>query len=473
MNQRPLCVDLDGTLIRTDILHESILQLVKHHFLLLFLVPLWLFKGKSHMKSRIAENTDIQYATLPYRPEILELIGDAKRAGRHIVLATASMHEHAEGVAKHLGLFDSIEASDEKTNLGGANKARRLVERFGERGFDYAGNGTTDLAVWRCSHSAIVVAHGESLARKARSACHEVVHIRVDRITAKKFLKSIRIHQWLKNVLVFLPLLAAHKTNDLQALGNVLLAFLSFGLGASAVYVLNDLLDLDSDRQHKSKHKRPFASGAIGTSDGFMIIFGLLACSALVALQLPAEFGAVLAMYFVLTSLYSFWLKRQVMVDITMLATLYTVRLVAGAAAAHVSPSFWLLAFSMFFFLGLGTVKRYTELRDISHTANSRPAGRGYSVHDLPLILNMGICSSMISTLVFALYIHSPETMITYRSNEYLWPAAGALLYWNARVWMKAHREEIHEDPVVFATLDKQSWAIMLIIMACFFAANI
>jgi 4-hydroxybenzoate polyprenyltransferase len=472
MNQRPLCVDLDGTLIKTDILHESILKLIKYHFFQLFMLPIWLFKGKSNLKSRIAERTTILYATLPYRPEILEIIKEARRDGRKIVLATASMRSHAEGVSAHLGVFDHIEASDEQTNLGGAEKARRLVRLFGEKGFDYVGNGTTDLAVWKHAHSAIVVAHGDSLVSRAQAVCGHVSQVNVEKISARKFLKSIRIHQWLKNVLVFLPLLAAHKTNDIQNIFQVLLAFLSFGLGASAVYVLNDLLDLDSDRQHKSKYKRPFASGLMGAFEGFMIIFVLLAGSGLVAWQLPAQFGAVLIVYFILTSLYSFWLKRQVVVDITMLATLYTVRIVAGAAAAQVYPSFWLLAFSMFFFLGLGTVKRYTELRDISHTTNSRPAGRGYTVLDLPLILNMGLCSSMVSTLVFALYIHSPETIEVYHNNKYLWPAAVALLYWNARVWMKAHREEIHEDPVVFATMDKQSWMIMLLVMACFYAAN-
>lgn len=467
----PLCVDLDGTLVRTDMLHEATLELLKRAPLALARVPGWLTQGKAAMKHRISEIVQLEVAHLPYRREVLDLIEAARAQGRPIVLATASSTQIAQAVAEHLGLFDIVLSSDASTNLSAEAKAERLVAAFGEGGFDYVGNGKADLPVWRRARRVIVVSDDDGLNAKASAGGQDVHRIAGGQGTMALWLKSLRPHQWLKNLLVFVPLLAGHKAGDMGLLVNAVLAFVAFSLAASSVYILNDLVDLPSDRRHPRKHKRPFASGALPVAGGILAAPLVLLAALVVALWLPPAFLGVLALYLMLTSLYSFWLKRQVLVDVMLLAGLYTLRIIAGSAATGIVPSFWLLAFSMFIFLSLALVKRHQEL----HSAPSDGAllaGRGYMRSDLPVLMALGASSGLMSVMVLALYVDSPAVAASYPEPVWLWLVPPVMLYWVGRLWMKVQRGEVHDDPVVFAVGDRQSQIIAVIIGAIIVAGT-
>lgn len=456
----PLCVDCDGTLLRTDLLHESVFLLAKQSPISLVQLPLWLLRGKAYMKQQIALRVRFDFDSLPVCEEMVEQIRSARAEGRRVVLVTASPRLWAEGVAKRIGLFDEVLASNEHTNLAGRRKGALLAERFGDRKFDYAGNATADLAVWERAAGAVVVSSSARLVRAAGERANVNTVITPARATPLTYLKALRLHQWLKNLLVWVPLAAAHQLGSVQGVIHGLLAFLAFSLCASAVYVLNDLLDLESDRTHHRKGKRPFASGAIPIWQGAVLIPLLLLASLALALFLPLAFLAVLAGYFALTLAYSVRLKRQVIVDVMLLAALYTIRVIAGAAATEVLPSFWLLAASMFLFLSLAMVKRYSELLITLQQNKQTAAGRGYSVQDLPVLMSIGVSAGMVGVLVLALYVNAPESTALYRHKLWLWLLPPVMLYWISRIWMKAHRGEVDDDPVVFAARDWQSQII-------------
>lgn len=466
----PLCVDLDGTLVRTDMLHEATLELLKRAPLALASIPGWLVQGKAAMKQRISDAVKVEVAHLPYRREVLDLIEAARAEGRPVVLATASNGQIAAAVAAHLGLFDMVLASDATTNLSAQAKADRLVSLFGEGGFDYIGDGRADLPVWRRARRVIVVSTNGRLYAQAGMHGQDIHRIDQPGGTLRLWFKSLRPHQWLKNLLVFVPLFAGHKAGDLGLLANAVLAFIAFSLAASSVYVVNDLVDLPSDRRHHRKQKRPFASGALPIAGGIIAAPLVLLGAILISLLLPLSFLGVLAFYLFLTTLYSFWLKRQVLVDVMLLAGLYTLRIIAGAAATAIVPSFWLLAFSMFIFLSLALVKRHQELHQA--TEPGKPlAGRGYTSADLPVLMALGTASGLMSVMVLALYIDSPIVTASYSEPVWLWLIPPVMLYWVGRLWMKTQRGEIHDDPVVFAARDRQSIVIALLIATIAYAA--
>lgn len=457
----PLCVDCDGTLIRTDLLHESVFLLLKHAPWKLVLLPWWLLRGKAFLKERLAQAVRFDWSTLPLNEEVVALARQAREAGRPVVLATASHRLLAEPLARHLGLFDDVLATDGPTNLSGSRKSDQLSERFGLKGFDYVGNDRKDLPVWSAARQAVVVSSDDRLIEAARSTTQvsRVIPSRSPGLRA--YLKALRLHQWLKNVLVFVPLVAAHRLTSSEGLAQALLGFLAFGLCASAVYVLNDLVDLEADRRHVRKRHRPFASGLIPVWHGAFLIPALLGASFATAWWLPIEFVGVLAGYFLCTLAYSLALKRQVVVDVLMLAGLYTLRVVAGGAATDIVPSFWLLAFSMFIFLSLALVKRYSELLVTLQQDQDRPSGRGYTVTDLPVLMSVGTSAGMVAVLVFALYINNPDIPAVYDKPLWLWLVPPLLLYWVSRLWMKTHRGEVDDDPLVFALRDWQSLTVV------------
>lgn len=465
---KPLCIDCDGTLIATDLLYEAFFLLLKQYPLGLFLLPFWLFKGKVYLKERLAERVTFNWETLPYRPEVLDIIKQAQEQGRKVVLVTASPMRWATGIASHLGCFDQVLATENGVNLSGENKANHLVKLFGERNFDYAGDMPVDLHVWAHAATAIVVSSGNKLALSASKKANHVEPIKTKRANILAYLRALRVHQWLKNLLIVVPLLAAHQLGSINVLVQVFYAFIAFSLCASSVYVLNDLLDLDSDRQHIRKRKRPFAACTIPLSRGMLMVPLLLVLAFAVSMFLPARFVLVLAAYFVMTLAYSIRLKRQVIVDVMMLAGLYTMRIIAGAAATAITPSFWLLAFSMFIFLSLALVKRYSELLITLQINKQAAAGRGYSVNDLPVLMSVGVSSGIGSVLILALYLNNPETNLMYPNTMWLWLMPPLLLYWVSRMWMKAHRGQVDDDPVVFAAKDWQS-LLVLLISACIF----
>jgi 4-hydroxybenzoate polyprenyltransferase len=456
----PLCVDLDGTLIRSDLLVESALGLLRRNPLYILTFLAWLLRGKAHLKREIAQRTSIDVAALPYEPRVLDWLR-AETGGRLRVLCTASDQKFADAVAAHVGGFDEVLASDGVRNLSGRNKAAMLGERFGERGFDYAGNEARDLHVWRRARRAIVVNAPHGLAERA-GRVSEVE--RVFERSAKPWrvwLRALRLHQWLKNLLVFLPLLTAHLMLAPEAVLHSTLAFFAFCLCASGVYLLNDLLDLDADRQHPRKRLRPFAAGTLPLQAGLIAAPALTLAAFALALSIAKPFAVALAGYYVLTLAYSFALKRVVMLDTVVLAGLYTIRIIAGTLALRVDLSFWLLAFSMFLFLSLAMIKRYTELRALLHNGDARSSGRGYAVDDLPLVQSLGAASGYLAVLVLALYINSTASEALYRHPVVLWLLCPLLLYWISRAWLIAHRGDMHDDPVVFAVSDRTSRLVL------------
>lgn len=456
----PLCVDLDGTLIMSDLLLETVLLLLKRNPLYLFLLPVWLLKGKAALKAEIAKRVIINPVNLPYNPLFIDWLHAQRDSGRELWLCTASNHRLADSVAGHLQIFSGVLASSDEINLSGRTKALQLVEKFGEKGFDYCGNTKEDLAIWRASQGAVTVNCSDRLTNNAAGFAEICAVFPNTTGILKPMLKALRLHQWAKNVLVFIPLAAAHKLGDIASLNQALIAFFAFGLCASSVYLLNDMLDLDVDRQHPRKCKRPFASGNLPLITGFFLVPLLLLAAIVSAAGLPVLFGLVLGGYYMLTLAYSFSLKRIVLVDTITLAGLYTSRIIAGAMAVDVPLSFWLLLFSVFLFFSLALVKRYTELDSMQRQGKLEAAGRGYHTEDLPILHSMGTASGFLCVLVLALYINSPAVEALYRHPQVIWLLCVLLMYWISRIWLKAHRGKMHDDPVVFAMKDRNSLII-------------
>jgi 4-hydroxybenzoate polyprenyltransferase/phosphoserine phosphatase len=464
----PLCVDLDGTLVQTDLLHEGVLQFAKTSPMSLANVPAWLLKGKAAFKHSIGSRAQLDVETLPYRRSVLEIIDQARSEGRRIVLATAATKSVADEVAKHLGVFDEVLSSNDRLNLSCLNKLAALEERFGAFGFDYVGDSRDDIPILLKARKGYLVG---SLAGGAMKS--ERMHsLEIPSTRFGVWLRALRAHQWLKNLLVFIPAAASHRIFDLHIFYSSLIAFLAFSLCASSVYILNDLIDLQSDRRHPKKRHRPFASGLLPIRSGLIAAILLLTSAALLSLALRPQFLLVVGFYYLLTSAYSFFLKRQVIVDVMLLAALYTLRIIAGSAATAIAPSFWLLAFSMFIFLCLAMVKRYSDLRMAQGGADAI-GGRGYTPADLQVVLALGVSSGMVSAMILALYTQAQAVSMQYSAPEYLWFLPLLVLYWVARIWMKAQRGEVHHDPVVFAAQDWQSLTILGLAVACLAAAKL
>lgn len=469
----PLAVDLDGTLLRTDLLLETGLAYVRAQPLRCLAPMLWLLRcGKAGLKQRLAEATVIDVATLPYEPAVMSLIRQARAEGRHVILATASHCTLARRIADHLGLFDEVLASDGLTNLSAGRKWAVLVERFGEGGFDYVGNARDDLPVWQAAREAIVVSPERGVMARLAQRARPAQSVRAAQASPADWISALRLHQWLKNLLLFVPLLAAHKLGEPALLALGMFAFIVFGLCASSVYVLNDLLDLAADRQHPGKRSRPFASGQLSPRTGVLLSPTLLLIAfGLAALWLPAAFTAVLGAYYLLTLAYSLRLRRYMMVDVIALAILYTLRIVAGAAALGIPLSFWILAFSMFMFLSLALVKRYSELRHIRTLDTAPDFGRGYIPADLGMIASLGGSAGFMAVLVLALYINDLNDGAVYRNPQLIWLACPLLLYWMGRTWLLTRRGEMDEDPVIFAMRDRTSLVVGALFGLVFWAA--
>ena len=467
----PLCVDLDGTLIRSDLLLESLLILLKESPWIFFLLPIWLLEGKANFKTKIADRVEIGVETLPFNMEFISYLTSQKEAGRTLILVTASHKKFAQKVSEHLGLFSEVFATENTVNLSGVNKRDLLVSRFGEKGFDYAGNAFVDLKVWKVAREAIVVNAPTNIRQKAEQESHVAQIFTSPPVTFRLFFRALRVHQWAKNILIFVLLLAAHRATDPVLLGKDLLAFVAFCLCASTVYILNDLLDLSSDRQHPKKRHRPFAAGYLPISAGLLVSPVLIFLAFAMGLIVNYEFILVLGVYFVFTLGYSFWAKRIMILDIIVLAILYTLRIIAGGAAASIPPSFWLLAFSVFFFLSLAMVKRYSELLVMKRLGQITAHGRGYHTEDFPVILSLGAASGYAAVLVLSLYINSPEVRSLYRHPEILWTLIPILLFWTSRIWLITHRGEMHDDPVIFAIKDKISLLLIPLLGLIVFGA--
>lgn len=472
----PLVVDLDGTLIKTDLLLETASQFVLSKPWRAYKLLTLLSNGKSCLKIYLSQNTNIDVTSLPYNDVLISWLKQKKSEGRVIVMATASPRLLADKVAAHLGLFDEVLATDASTNLKALAKRMALVAKYGEKGFDYVGNDWADLPVWHAAFQAHVVSCSSGLIEVARRQGNLGQVFSDGKMPlAKSFFKAMRPHQWVKNFLVFIPLLAAHRYGVVSSLESALVAFVVFGMTASSVYLLNDLVDVADDRKHTNKRLRPFAAGHLSLLLGWLAWPVLLLCAfELAAAALPWPFTLSLVAYFALTMVYSFWLKRIPMVDVLTLAGLYSLRIVAGAAAISVPMTFWLLSFSMFMFLSLAFIKRYSELKRVFQNGQAKTLlGRGYNTQDLELVANLGVSAGYTSVLVLALYIQDSHTASLYATPQFIWLACPLLLFWISRTWLIAHRGQMHEDPVVFALKDRVSWAVAALFAGVFVLAKV
>jgi 4-hydroxybenzoate polyprenyltransferase len=467
MSQKPLVVDLDGTLTYTDLLYESTLIFLRQHPLQFWKLLWWLIHGgKIHLKTQLLPYAPKDMDLLPYHLPFLDWLKKEKSTGRRIILCTASHLDLAKQVAKTIGIFDDVIASQELTNLAGKKKASLLVQNFGEKGFDYAGNSTTDMAVWKHANQVIVVNASCRLLKKLQKTFKVNDVFERPNNTLSNYWRLLRPHQWLKNILLLVPLLAAHQLPNSQNFFLFLLALISFCLCASSVYILNDLLDIENDRHHPTKSKRPLASGQVEiVKAGLLCTVLFLSSLGLAALVTPMFFLS-LCTYGVLTTCYSFKLKRLLLIDCVCLALLYTLRIVAGSTVSSIPLSFWLLAFSVFLFLSLGFLKRYTELFLYQQSEKKSLSGRAYLTSDLPLIQQFGITSGYLAVLVLAFYLNSQDVVRLYTQPMWMWLGALITLFWISWMWIQGHRGLMHDDPVIFALKNRVSqWCGVLFVL--------
>jgi 4-hydroxybenzoate polyprenyltransferase len=470
-DKTPLCVNLDGTLIESDVAVECFLRCLKDNAQNAFFAVSWLIRRTAHLNAEMARRVSLNVELLPVNTRLLAWLQSERRRGRRLVLCTAADQALADRIAAHFGIFEAAIGSNAARNLTGRTRASLLGERFGSRGFDYAGSEARDMPVWSAARKAIIVSPSSSLRRRVQQVPRLERVFERSRRPAAQWIRTLRLHQWTKNLLIFVPALTSHQLLEPTVATTALLAFIWFSLCASGTYLINDLLDLDADRSHARKRTRPLASGNLPPAHGLVAAALLIAVAFVGAtISLSPTFASVLLIYLVGTLWYSFALKRIPMVDVLTLAGLYTVRVIAGGAAIAIDPSFWLLAFSLFLFLSLAIVKRYTELRSILSSGGLAAAGRGYTTDDLPLLLSFGTSAGLVSVLVLALYINSGAASL-YRSPQLLWLLCPIALYWISRIWRKAYRGELHEDPVVFAVSDKPSLVVGCISAVLIWAA--
>jgi 4-hydroxybenzoate polyprenyltransferase len=453
----PLCVDLDGTLVRTDTLVETALLYLFHNPLMIFQLLLWLLKGRAFLKSELSRRAPLNVATLPYNEALIDFVKKERAAGRWIVLATAADKHIADAIALHLDCFDEVIASEDGRDLKGEAKARMLVARFGERGFCYAGNDRSDVAVWSRAAAAIPVWASATTVRQAASAAP--IEASFDDRPSQIFglIRAMRPYQWTKNFLVFVPVITSGHVFDGGDWLSAVSMFVAFSLTASGIYFVNDLADLQADRHHPRKRKRPFASGDLSLHVGIAAAPILVLAGGAIAIALGSVW--VILLYAVLSLSYSFRLKQEPLIDIFVLAALYTLRVFAGGEATSHPMSLWLLAFSGFFFLGLALVKRLSEL--MASDVDQIPR-RGYRRSDRMIVQQMSVGAGFVASMILALYVQSAEVAERYADPALLWAIVPLVLFWQCHVWLATARGNMHDDPLVFAARDRVSQLIVL-----------
>ena len=455
--ERPLCVDLDGTLVKSDTLVDSLLLLVRTRPFDALKTPLWALRGKANLKREVTARVTLNVEHLPYNRPLLEYLMAQRGEGRKLYLATGADSGLADRIARHLNIFEGVLSSDGATNNIGSNKLAGFRTRFAGD-FDYIGNARPDLPLLAAAAAPMLANPNLGLRMALRARGLKPQHTFTDRSSSlRTFIKAIRVHQWAKNALIFLPMLLAHHLQTPVVLAAVL-AFICFSLCASATYIVNDLLDLEADRQHPRKRKRAFASGNLSAAAGAAISSAFLALSfGTAAVLLPRAFLGCLILYLVTTLAYSLTLKRIVILDVVILSALYTLRMLAGAAATHTYISPWLAAFAIFIFLSLAMVKRFSELQNVRNAGAEISNGRGYLLNDIEQIRSFGTSSAFASVVVLAVYIGQPDVLSLYHHHQRMWLMPPLLILWLCRVWLLASRGELDEDPVVFALTDSLS----------------
>jgi len=469
-HKTPLVVDLDGTLTPTDTLAESTLRLLKKSPINILVLLLKLLNGRVALKEFVAKKSSFSAERLPINKPFLNYLKKEKESGRRIILATASHKIIADKVSTHLGIFDSIIATDGIKNMKGSNKLEAIRESVGDR-FTYAGDSPSDIAIWKFSTAAILVNTSPSTGTSVRKIIPVEANFPRKPTNLKTWLKTLRIHQWVKNLLIFVPILTAFSFFDYGKLANAVVAFFAFSFAASATYIINDLWDLDSDRTHSRKRLRPIASSEIPIKKALLASGISLLVGFILALSVSKDFFSMLLLYLFCTSCYSWTLKQYVLIDVIVLSLLYTLRILSGSVAIEVMISTWLFAFSVFIFLSLALVKRCSELVSLEKSKIEAASGRDYRTSDLIILWPLGVGAALSSVVVFGLFISAPDTTQRYSSPVILWFVAISLIYWLSRLWIKTARGEMNDDPVVYALKDKGSRVVCFIMVVTVFVA--
>jgi 4-hydroxybenzoate polyprenyltransferase len=470
-----LCTDLDGTILIGDTFWESFLTLVGVHPWYVFLIPYWLLRGKAALKHEISRRVRLNVATLPVREELIQFLRQEKQGGRKIILATGADSKIANAVAEYFGFFEAVLASDGITNLTGEKKKEAIQEIVRGKNFDYIGNGTDDIPIWKAASTAILVGPSPRLLKSVKKTSAVGGVVKSYENYWGSLWRSLRPEHWIKNFLVFVPIVMAHELHDATRLMRVLIVFVSFSLCASGVYLLNDLFDLEADRLHPKKKLRPLPSGKLPVQVGLISAPLLMLAGFLVAAQLPAKFVLVTVfLYTATTTLYSTYVKRIPILDVLLLTALYLMRILGGGIAADVHVSPWLIAFSMFLLLSLAFSKRQAELIDqtITGGTQARASKRGYREQDTGILQQFGVTSGYLSVLVLALYVNGTDVTRLYRHPQVIWLACPMLLFWISRVWFLASRGKLSEDPVVFAARDPISYLLGALLLLILFVAS-
>ncbi|MDC3363311.1 UbiA family prenyltransferase [Planktomarina temperata] len=463
----PLVVDLDGSLTPVDTLHEAAVRFfATSPILALFRMFYWLINGKANLKKNLSRIVPLAPELLPMNSAVLSLISEAREIGRSVVLCTASDSDCAEAIARHLGCFDEVIASNGVENLAGANKANVLISRYGHGGYDYIGNASSDIPVWKHARKAIVVNSDRKLVRRAQMSAQVTCIIDKPDKRASTILRQLRPHQWSKNFLLFVPLMLSYQFSEAQAVITVFFSFIAFCIVASATYVINDLFDIASDRAHASKMHRPLASGDLSIVQALFLIFGGLLAGLTIAWFIGETFLFGLLSYIVVTIAYSMLLKKLVLIDVLALSGLYTLRILCGAIAINDPISPWLLIFSTFLFLSLGYLKRYVEVRQ--KKSDGLVSGRGYFSSDEPLVLVLGVGAAYTSLVLFSLYLYSEGAFQTDEGLKYILFTIPLLGYWMSYMWTAAVRDKMDHDPVLFTLRNKASLVVMCLILVLF-----
>ncbi|OGU61051.1 MAG: hypothetical protein A2X64_10440 [Ignavibacteria bacterium GWF2_33_9] len=471
LKNKPLIVDLDGTLIASDILMEQTFQVIKNNPFMIFAVIYWVLKGFAVVKQEVFKRTSLNPQYLPYREEVIDFVKEEKSKGREIIMATASYSENAIPVANHIGIFDNVIATTPEYNLRGKNKAAKLVELYGDKGFDYIGDSYVDLGVWKHAENAILVEPSKDLLNRTKKITNVVKVFYPQSTKFQNFIRAIRVKQWLKNTLLFIPFLLA-LNHDLNTLFLLFLGFLAFSMVSSSVYLMNDLNDLEADRMHPIKKFRPIASGAIHLPNAFyMAIFFVIGGIALASFLGNYKFVIILISYYVLNFVYSKYLKNEAILDIILLSSFYTLRLVAGGILAEVAQSDWMISFAIFTFLSFAILKRYAEIKLLQARGIDRKKVRGYHITDEPMLLFSGLSLGFISALVFILYTQSDKVKLLYSHPKYLIYITPLLLLFIMRIWFNTSRVTESDNPFELVLKDRLNYLIFIGIIAIIFVS--
>lgn len=470
----PICVDLDNTFILTDVFEEGLLKLLKvKPFRFIEALFVIMFYGVAQAKRYVAIHANLDLKILPVNQELLDVLRYEKNNGRKIFLVTAANNIIAEKIVNLYDVFDGFFASDLNFNLKGRNKAQLLVEKFGDKNFIYVGDSNADLWIWSRAVESWVVYRSKIFLKKVTKKCNVSKSFFVNSFNFKLIIKQIRLVQWVKNILVFVPIFLSHNIFDIFLLVKSVVAFFALSLCSSSVYVLNDLFDLEADRTHPEKKLRPIASGLLSIKFGILLFVILFSLSIILAFS-PLIVGAYnwLLYYFILTQLYSLKLKTIPILDVIILGVLFTLRIIYGGYVTYTPPSSWLMSLSLFFFVNLGLLKRATEV-SLLKCVSIKKTTRGYMKEDLDIIITLGISSAMISVLIYVLYISSEKVRVLYIKPDLLWLVSPLLIYWLGRMWLMVKRGQMLYDPVMFTIKDKTSYVVFFLCVFIIIIATI